>query len=104
MMRVGDLACGRSGDKGPVVDLTIVARDQDAYDLLAEHLDPATVAKRLACGRVYRYELPQLRALKFVAPDALSGGAFASLRAGVHSQKTWIYALLDLELAEAGQY
>jgi hypothetical protein len=97
-VRVGELACGRSGDKGPVVDFTLVARDDEAYALLAAHLDAETAARALGCSEVRRYEVPGLRALKFVAPDALAGGAFASLRAGVHSQKAWIHALLDLEL------
>lgn len=100
-MRVGDLACGRAGDKGPVVDFTIVARDDSAYELLESALDTETVARALDCSTVHRYEVPRLRALKFVAPDALAGGAFASLRAGVHSQKAWIHALLDLELPPA---
>lgn len=97
-MRVGEIACGRAGDKGPVVDFTIVAQDDEAYALLASALDAETVARALDCSEVDRYDVPGLRALKFVAPDALAGGAFASLRAGVHSQKAWIHALLDYEL------
>jgi hypothetical protein len=97
-VRVGDLACGRAGDKGPIVDFTLVARDDGAYALLASALDAETVARALDVSTVRRYEVPGLRALKFVAPDALAGGAFASLRAGVHAQKAWIHALLDLEL------
>jgi hypothetical protein len=97
-VRVGDIASGRAGDKGPVVDLTLVARDDSSYAILASRLDTETVAERLDCDCVCRYELPGLRALKFVAPGALNGGAFASLQAGVHAQKTWIYALLDMEL------
>ncbi len=98
-MRVGDLACGRAGDKGPVVDFTLVARDDDAYRVLATQLDAASVADALSVPHVERYDVPALRALKFVARDALAGGNFASLRAGVHSQKAWIHALLDHELA-----
>jgi hypothetical protein len=98
-VRVGELACGRSGDKGPIVDFTIDARDDDAYALLESRLDAETVARALDVPTVQRYDVPGLRALKFVAPDANAGGAFASLRAGVHSQKAWIHALLDLELS-----
>lgn len=99
-MRVGELACGRAGDKGPVVDFTLVALDDDAYAVLERQLDERTVAQALDVDVVVRYEVPGLRALKFVAPNALAGGAFASLRAGVHAQKSWIHALLDHELAE----
>jgi hypothetical protein len=97
-MRVGEIACGRAGDKGPVVDFTLVARDDDAYRLLEAELDERTVADALDVDEVVRYTVPGLRALKFVAPRALAGGAFASLRAGVHAQKSWIHALLDHEL------
>lgn len=97
-MKVGDVACGRAGDKGPVVDFTLVARDDDAYRLLESQLDEQTAARALDVDTIVRYEVPGLRALKFVAPNALAGGAFASLRAGVHAQKAWIHALLDHEL------
>jgi hypothetical protein len=30
-MRVGDIACGRSGDKASTLDLTLVAKDDEAY-------------------------------------------------------------------------
>ena len=33
-MRIGDIAAGRAGDKGDVLDLTLVARDDAAYALL----------------------------------------------------------------------
>jgi hypothetical protein len=97
-VRVGEIACGRAGDKGPIVDFTLVARDGEAYALLERRLDAQTVARALDVDEVTRYAVPPLLALKFVAPNALAGGAFASLRAGVHSQKSWIHALLDHEL------
>ena len=98
-MKVGEIACGRAGDKGPIVDFTLVARDAAAYDVLESQLDAATVAEILEVAAVERYEVPGLHALKFVAREANRGGAFASLRAGVHSQKAWVYALLDFELS-----
>ena len=47
-----------------------------------------------------RYELPSLRALKFVAPAALPGGVHASLRAGLHWQKAAIWLLLDHDIED----
>lgn len=58
----------------------------------------ADALHRVAPGPVLRYEIPGLRALKFVAPAALPGGIHASLRAGLHWQKAAIWLLLDLEL------
>jgi len=101
MMRVGELASGRAGDKGDVLDLTLVARDDAAYALLAQSLDPDTVRlilNRVVPGVVRRYELPQLRALKFVLPHALAGGVYATLHPGLHWQKAAIWLLLDFQL------
>ena len=100
-MRVGALAVGRSGDKGSVLDLTLVARDEAAYTRLARAIT-AEVAQRalegVCPGTVIRYECPGLLALKFVVAGALPGGVYASLRAGMHWQKAAIWALLDLEI------
>ncbi len=100
-MKVGDIATGRSGDKGDVLDLTIVAYDVVGYErlsrmLTAEHV--ATILARVAPSPVDRYEMPKLRALKFVAPRALPGGVQASLHAGLHWQKAAASLLLELNL------
>ena len=100
-MRVGDMASGRAGDKGNVLDLTLVARDQDTYKTLVRVLDADTVRRalnRVVPGPVLRYEIPGLRALKYVAPEALAGGVYATLRPGLHWQKAAIWLLLDLDI------
>ena len=101
LVRVGDLATGRAGDKGNVLDLTLVARDDAAYALLSAALGAQAVREalnRVVPGPVQRYEIPGLRALKYVAPEALAGGVYASLRPGLHWQKAAIWLLLDLEI------
>lgn len=105
-MRVGDIAAGRAGDKGDMLDLTLVARDAAAYAQLCEALTPerlASVMNRVVPGPVQRHELPGLRALKFVLPQALPGGVYASLRPGLHWQKAAIWLLLDLRIEGQGQ-
>jgi hypothetical protein len=100
-MRIGDIAAGRAGDKGDVLDLTLVAYDDAHYAKLCRLVTPEEAARamnRVAPGPVVRYELPKLRALKFVAPQALPGGVHASLRAGLHWQKAAIWLLLDYEV------
>jgi len=102
-MRVGDIACGRAGDKGQVLDLTLVARDDAAYAHLCKVLGVdavRTALNRVVPGPVQRYEIPGLRALKFVAPEALGGGVYATLRPGLHWQKAAIWLLLDLDIAQ----
>jgi hypothetical protein len=100
-MRVGDIAAGRAGDKGDMLDLTLVAADAQAYAQLRDALTPERLAPllgRVVPGPVLRYELPGLRALKFVLPQALPGGVYATLRPGLHWQKAAIWLLLDLEM------
>jgi hypothetical protein len=100
-MRVGELAAGRAGDKGNVLDLTLVARDAASYAQLERRLtaDWARQAlNRVVPGPVQRYEIPGLLALKYVMPEALAGGVYATLRPGLHWQKAAIWLLLDLEL------
>ncbi len=100
-MRVGDIAAGRAGDKGDVLDLTLVAQDDAAYVLLERALHAPAVQvmlNRVVPGTVQRYALPGLRALKYVLPQALAGGVYATLRPGLHWQKAAIWLLLDLDI------
>jgi hypothetical protein len=105
-MRVGDIAAGRAGDKGDMLDLTLVARDQAAYEqlrqaLTAERLQP--LLNQVVPGPVLRYELPGLKALKFVLPQALPGGVYAAMHPGLHWQKAAIWLLLDLSIESDAQ-
>lgn len=100
-MKVEQLAAGRAGDKGEALDLTLVAYDDAGYRLLRESVTAQVVEGWLghvAPGPVRRYEIPGLRALKYVAPAALPGGVYNSLRAGVHWQKAAVWLLLDKEV------
>ncbi len=100
-VRVGDIAAGRAGDKGDMLDLTLVAQDAQAYGLLARALGADAVGallNQVVAGPVLRYEVPGLHALKFVLPQALPGGVYASLRPGLHWQKAAIWLLLDLDI------
>lgn len=100
-MRVGNLAAGRAGDKGDALDLTLVAKDDAAFAILERAVTAERAKAALNAvvpGEVVRYVVPGLRALKFVAPTALPGGVYASLRAGLHWQKAAVWILLDLEI------
>jgi hypothetical protein len=102
--RVGSIAVGRSGDKGNTLDLTLVAIDADGYRRLERGLTAAAAQEAIAKvmpGTVTRYEVPGLRALKYVITDALPGGVYATLHAGLHWQKAAIWLLLDMELPGA---
>jgi hypothetical protein len=92
----------RSGDKAGISDLTVVARDDAAYELLVERLTASVVHASfddLPVTAIDRHELPQLRALKFVMHGALGGGVTATLALDAHG-KCLSSCLLALELEE----
>jgi len=102
-MRVGDIASGRSGDKGSTLDLSLVAATDEDYARLERAVTEERAQQALSQampGRVKRYAVPGLRALKFVITDALPGGVYASLHAGLHWQKAAIWVLLDLPIED----
>ncbi len=100
VVRLGDLAHTRSGDKGDGSNIGVVARNPQAFELLRDHLTPEVVAdylRGLGVGAVQRFELPNLLAFNFVVEHALGGGASRSLR--LDSQgKALGTALLELKL------
>jgi hypothetical protein len=91
--------CGaRSGDKLDVSDITLFADDEQAYVALCDAVTPEAVAKHfgpLLTGKVERYLVPNVWALKFVLHGALGGGASAGLRSDGQG-KTHGLALLRL--------
>jgi hypothetical protein len=101
-MKLRDLAHSRSGDKGDVSNISVIAFDAADYAFLAEHVSAARVAahfKNVISGSVTRYELPALGALNFVMTGALGGGVVRSLALDTHG-KSLSSALLELELPE----
>ncbi len=83
LVRLGDYAHARSGDKGNRSNIGVVATDPAHYAWLVEQLTTDRVAdylRPLQVGSVRRYELPNIHALNFVIDAALAGGASRSLR------------------------
>ncbi|GAB1421511.1 hypothetical protein MASR2M15_16800 [Anaerolineales bacterium] len=81
--RVYELAFGRAGDKGDIVNISVIARSAEAYQELKEKLSAERVKAHLGelvQGEVKRYELDNLEAFNFVCYEALDGGATRSLR------------------------
>jgi hypothetical protein len=99
-LTVADLACGRTGDKGRTLDLTLVAGDREAYERVAAVVSAERVAAIFDVPRCDRYEVPGLLALKYVVPEALDSGPTASTHAGLHWQKTAIAPLLALAVPD----
>jgi len=99
-MKLRQIAHSRTGDKGDVATLSVIAFDEADYPLLAEHVTAARVSALFAgivAGPVTRYELPRIGALNFVMRGALGGGVTRSLALDAHG-KGLSSALLDLDL------
>lgn len=78
-----DHAVARSGDKGDIINIGVVARTPEAFAMLEQHLTADRVADYLAhlgAGRVERFTLPGSHALNFLLHGALNGGGMANLR------------------------
>jgi hypothetical protein len=92
------LAHGRSGDKGDIANIGILARRPAFVPLLAQALTPQVVRGFLAHlveGEVERYDWPGLDGWNFVLHRALGGGGVASLRYDPQG-KSYAQILMDL--------
>ena len=81
--RLYDLAYGRSGDKGNIANISVIARSPDAYAEIKARLTAERVKAHfgdLVRGQVIRYDLDNIEALNFVLYEALDGGGTRSLR------------------------
>lgn len=102
-MKLREIAHSRTGDKGNISNISVIAYDAEDYELLREQVTAARVKAHFAGvvqGEVVRYELPNLAALNFVMDQALGGGVTRSLALDAHG-KTLSSALLDLDIVAA---
>jgi hypothetical protein len=77
------LAWARSGDKGDIANIGVIARSPEFLELLRAQLTPERVAdyfRHLVRGAVRRYDLPGIHGFNFVLEEALGGGGTASMR------------------------
>jgi len=83
MIRLGEIAHARSGDKGGHANVGVVAYNPAGYKYLCSVLTEQEVSNFFAGLRptqVQRFELPGIYALNFLLHDVLEGGASLSLR------------------------
>ena len=101
-MKLRELAHARTGDKGDVSNISVIAYEPSDFAFLAEHVTALRVRAHLTGtvrGEVVRYELPALGALNFVLQGALGGGVTRSLALDMHG-KSLSSSLLELELPD----
>ena len=82
-MKLRSIAHSRSGDKGSVAKISLIAYSPHGYPRLVREVTADRVKAwfgPLVEGRVHRYELPTLGALNFVLHGVVGGGVNADAR------------------------
>jgi hypothetical protein len=101
-VKLRDIAHSRTGDKGNISNISVIAYRPEHYSLLLAQVTSERVKTHFAGvveGEVVRYEMPAIAALNFVMGAALGGGVTRSLALDAHG-KSLSSALLDLEIDE----
>ncbi|MDR3535995.1 MAG: hypothetical protein P4L71_05805 [Acetobacteraceae bacterium] len=104
-MKLRDIAHSRTGDKGDISDISLIAFEAGHYPLLERYVTADRVKALFAGivhGEVVRYTVPSLGALNFVLYCALGGGVTRSLALDAHG-KCLASALLDMDIPETAE-
>lgn len=99
-MKLRSIAHSRTGDKGNIVNISVIAYRVEDYPFLEKQLTSEKVKdyfSQIVKGEVIRYEMPLIGALNFVLYDALGGGVTRSLALDKHG-KSLSSALLDMDI------
>ena len=99
-MKLWDIAHSRTGDKGNISNISLIAYDSKDYELLKDRVTAEKVKENfrgIVKGDVVRYELPNIYALNFVMQAALGGGVTRSLSLDMHGKALSSY-LLNMEI------
>ena len=99
-IQLKDLVYSRSGDKGDICNIAVIAKQKRFYPLLLKYLTPERVKDffgEMVKGSVERYEVRTLDAMNFVLRNSLGGGATRSLRSDF-TGKTMCQAILRITL------
>ena len=99
-MKLWEIAHSRTGDKGNISNVSLIAYDAKNFEMLKEKVTAEKVKehfKGIVKGEVVRYELPNICALNFVMYAALGGGVTRSLSVDMHGKALSSY-LLDMEI------
>jgi hypothetical protein len=99
-VKLREIAHSRTGDKGNISCISLIAYDPNDYSVLARQVTAERVKEWFApivTGDIARYEIPTLGALNFVLFGALGGGVTRSLSLDTHG-KSLSFHLLDMEI------
>lgn len=100
-MKLKEIAHSRTGDKGNISIISVIAYKEEDYPMIKEKVTEECLKeyfKDIVHGKITRYEIDSICALNFVMKDALGGGVTRSLAIDMHG-KTLGSALLEMEVA-----
>ena len=99
-VRISEMCLARSGDKGDMTNIGLIARNEVVYEFIKKTLTAQFVKSQftdLCKGEVIRYELDNLLALNFLLEQSLDGGGTRSLMIDAQG-KTFAAALLNQKI------
>lgn len=99
-MKLREIAHSRTGDKGNISVISVIAYDEKDYKKIKEEVTLEKVKKQfehIVKGKITRYEIESLGALNFVMENALGGGVTRSLSIDPHG-KSLSSLLLEIEI------
>jgi hypothetical protein len=102
-MKLREICHSRSGDKGTIVNMSLIVFDRRHYPFIVQYVTAERVRAHfadLATGGVVRYELPLIGALNFVVHGVAGGGVTRTLALDAHG-KSLSSALLEMEVDDA---
>ncbi|MFP4149084.1 MAG: hypothetical protein ACLFV0_06305 [Nitriliruptoraceae bacterium] len=101
-MKLVDIAYARSGDKGDVSNIGVIAKDPADYERIGRALTPERIRAHFGewvLGEVTVYPMPNIHSYNVVCERSLGGGATSTVRFD-QTGKAMSTALLRLELEE----
>lgn len=99
-MKLKEIAHSRTGDKGNISIISVIAYKEEDYIMIKEKVTVQKLTeyfKEIVLGKITRYEIDSIAALNFVMEDALGGGVTRSLAIDMHG-KSLGSALLEMEI------
>lgn len=99
-MKLKEIAHARTGDKGDISNISLIAYKEEDYQLLKDKVTADLVKEYFSdiChGEVVRYEIDSIHSLNFVMDKTLGGGVTRSLAMDKHGKSLGM-ALLELEI------
>jgi len=99
-VRLVDIAYARSGDKGDISDIGLMAKTKEDYELIKNKVTPEKVMEffgDMVKGPVRIYPMDNIESLEIVMYSGLGGGAAGGLRFD-GTGKSLCQALLRMEI------